>query len=380
MPSYFSKVSDPKVMGNININKFIEIIKNPNESIVSAISDARKYHSKKNKKRYDEIKRNLPCVTLNFTFKHYKKDKNINKPTGFIYLDVDNLLKINLEHPLIFASWVSLSGKGRGILVKVDNLSLDNFKETYIGISEKLGINTDVNANKASQFTVLSYDKDIYINNDSTKWIASKIETSPTTIAIINKKRKDANVMGVNNKIRYDNLEDYDFKGKNYIIFNDDKMQFSKAYIPPTIKSGLRNTHLSCIAYQIRALNKNLESTEFKRFILNVNSSVCKPPLEEKEVISIVGRIEKNKDIKPILNFERRIIFNPKSGYNTKQKKSISNKLLGKLRSKKTLKELEFIVDKWDESSYGKLTQKRLQKISGKNIKTIEKYYRQLIN
>ncbi len=57
--------------------------------------------------------------------------------------------------------------QGYNIIVRVDGLTLSNFKSTYEHICKDLGLSEEVYdtcAKKATQFSVLSFDKDIYIS------------------------------------------------------------------------------------------------------------------------------------------------------------------------------------------------------------------------
>ncbi len=158
------------VLGSIEINEFLSIVKNGNEYL-ETIKEARSKHLK-DRTTYDKIKvSELPCYTLNFTFDKKKSNETILASTGFIYLDYDNSTKIDTSNPLIFATWLSLSGTGRGILVKTSDLTLNNFKDTYHYIAKELNIEPDSQACKATQFNVLSYDPNLYVNYESRVWI-----------------------------------------------------------------------------------------------------------------------------------------------------------------------------------------------------------------
>ncbi|WP_298895744.1 BT4734/BF3469 family protein [uncultured Psychroserpens sp.] len=369
------------MINEIDVYHALNLIKSPEEPIKHLIEEARQAYTNGRLTEYNRIKKSLPCVTFNFTFDKWKKDRNIIESSGFIYLDIDGTTEIDLNHPLIFASWISLSGSGRGVLVKVDNLSKANFKSTYKAISKELKIESDTRARKATQFTVLSHDSKIHINNDSITWLArkeSKIKTAPSTLTYIKKEEEDITEMGAKYEVNYDNIGDIDFGGKDYIFFPDEKELIAKAWIPKLIAVGSRNEILSSIAFQFRALNPDLTFENFENFIYRINKSRCEVPLEDAEVFKIVCKIEKTDILIPMLNTPRRIVFNPESNLTRKEKIEITNKYLGKLRSQKTLKELEGFVNKWDYEENGKVSQRKLAKVSGKNIKTIERHYKEI--
>ncbi|KFF75994.1 hypothetical protein HX13_01160 [Chryseobacterium sp. P1-3] len=166
MINYFNNLHDPVVKGEIDIYDFLDRVKNPDVNIKNRIEQARSCHSF-DKRKYTLIKEQLPCFTLNFSFRERKSNNNIKEPTGFIYIDVDEKIDIDLSNEYIFASWLSLSGTGRGILVKVDGLTKENIKYVFNELSLILKVPSDKRAVKATQFCVHSYDEDLYYNEDS---------------------------------------------------------------------------------------------------------------------------------------------------------------------------------------------------------------------
>lgn len=379
MPSYFKNVTEPAVIGEIDVYSFLDEVEKPKPSRKEAVLKARGFYNEGNKNKYDSLKKQLPCVTLNFTFNDWKNNNNIIAPTGFIYIDLDGTTELDLTNPLIFSSWISLSAKGRGVLVRVNNLSLDNFKDTYEAISKELGIVSDNDAGKATQFNVISYDPEPYINNNSITYEAKEvIKATPTSLEYNIRERKDTYDLGGKHRVSYDNIHNIDFGDKDYIIFEDEKELIAKLWIPPVIHSGTRNNIISSICSQCKYLNPLMDSENFKRFILNINRSRCNPPLEDKEVLQIITKTEKSKITESIYDVERRVIFNPDTKLDKSQRRKITNQISGKIRSKSTLNELQEIINNWDFEEYGKITQVKLAKVSGRNIKTVEKYYKSL--
>lgn len=376
MISCFKNIKSPTVVGEIDIYDFIESIKTPNPNLRIEIEKAREYIYHDEKDKYVQLKETLPCFSLNFSFNQKKKNSNIKSPTGLIYIDIDNGIEIDLDNRYIFAAWKSLSGLGRGVLVKVNGLTLNNFKKTYFDISRELNIVADKYAAKATQYNIHSYDKDIYINEDSLIWYAKEDNKTPITLTYREKKRKDIKALGVNPKILYNNINDLDFGDSEYLFFPEEKEAIAQAFIPPRIYLGQRNQILSAIAFQIRALNPELPIEDYKRFILNINSSRCTEPLKENEVLGIASKVLNNESLEPIYNKPRRIIFNPNLNITNEKKRKITNKYLGQLRVKRTKFEIKECLENWDFDNLGKVTQKKLALETRKNIKTIEKYYK----
>ena len=377
MINYYNNIYTPLVNGEIDVYDFFDRIQNPDSKIKELILLARVYKMNDDEDAYQKIKSSLPCYTLNFSFDGKKSNENIIAPTGFIYLDIDNVENINLSNPYIFAAWQSLSGAGYGILVKVDGLTLENFKITYQAIGKELGIEVDLNAAKATQFTIQSYDEDIYINNDSTTWEATTLD-APTTLSYKKKKKRYANVKGEKETIQYDNLHEIDFEGQDYLVFPDEKYEAAKAYIPKRINSGNRNQTLFTIGLQFKALNPNISPNYLYKKLHGINSICCHPPLPENEVNRIISNIVELQSPEPFPNYPRRVIFNPEANLSLHEKRKIVNGVTGAIKSQKTLASLACAVLYWDYWIHGRVTQKKLQKVTGRNIKTIEKYYKEL--
>jgi hypothetical protein len=375
MISCFAHIKSPLVAKEVDIYEFIEQVKEPNQSVLDLIIKARTNYGK-DKDFYNKIKEQLPCFTLNFSFDNRKANANIKAPTGFIYLDVDNKTDIDLANELIFVSWKSLSNNGRGVLVKVDNLTKDNIKNTYLSIAKELNIEADKHANKPTQYCIHSYDKNIYLNNDSITWkcINEEIKKTPTE-SILEKGKKDSSEMGVFPKLRFNNIDDYNFNGKDYLYFENDKEEIAEVFIPIQIEKGNRNNILSAIANQIKALNPSAYFDDYNRLLISINLKHCKPSLKDNEVSALIRRNFKNKESIFILNKSKRFLFNPKSNLSKKEKIYITAPIMGQRKSSRTLEEIRDVLKNWDIKKQGKVTIKSLIIETGKCKNTIEKYY-----
>lgn len=380
MINYYKCVtSSKKVLGSIEIQEFLDKIKEGDENLDNII-DAREYYDE-NAVKYVNIKRNLlPCYTLNFTFNHSRGNNNITGSTGYIYLDIDGTTDIDLTNSLIYATWISLSGYGRGALVKVDNLTHDNYSYNYELISKKLGVKSDNGAKKSTQVNVLSFDPNIYINNVSSSWLA--IDTEKTHYSNNTKNNTTIpNVMGSFNivPIRYDNLdeliENVEFNGEVIHDFKT-KVKYSKVKIPyKGIPVGCRNSMLTGITYQKRALNPSIEKLHLFRYINKINRNDCYEPLSINEINTIVDYVMNVEDIKPVLNDERRFVFNSDYELSTREKRQEVMKVLNSDRVKKSKMNMEYAISVWDFETDGNISQKGLALKIPMNIKTVKKYY-----
>ncbi|RXP46864.1 hypothetical protein EC396_13365 [Lutibacter sp. HS1-25] len=369
------------VLSSIKIEDFLSYVKEGNESLPYILEARSKFPN--DKSSYYIIKTTkIPCYTLNFTFNKKKSNETINSNTGFIYLDYDKSIEIDTSNQLIFATWLSLSGTGRGILVKVDSLTLENFKYTYQSISKELNIETDHQACKATQSNVLSYDPNIYINYDSRVWVANDTQ--------INKKYQHSNikieketictVIGyTGTKVRYDNLNEItkniDFNGEAIYCF-EQKIQYAKCFLPiGKIKVTTRNKILSSYAYQLKALNPLIKEIDLWKIITYINNTRCEIQYPKNELDVIVKSIMSKGKIEPKLNATRRFFYNPDYDLSVKKRRQLSIKAINFEKTQNSIKRIEQIVNEWDFKKDGKITQKGIKAKGGGCLNTIKKYY-----
>ncbi len=376
----FKNIKSPQVIDEIDTYTYLNNLTNIDAKTYDKIKEARYFYQQGEKEKYNKIKHKLPCYTLNFGFDKYKLNDNIIGSTGFIYIDVDNETNIDLNNELVFASWKSLSNNGRGILVKVEGLYLNNFQYNYNLIAGKLGVKADKGASKATQYTIQSYDENLYLNEDSITFKALEVNKKVPTSIPLKKENKDSTELGIKSSIRFNTISDYDFKSKPYLYFPEDKEAIAEIYIPRRIEKGDRNTKLYAIGMNIRGINPYINTKSIEGFIYSINLNHCKPPLKDNEVSSIIRSIMRVENPTPFYNKERRIIFNPDFKFSTTEKRTIINKLLGEKRRKKTYEELKECINNWDFEHYGKITIKKIAKVSKRNKKTVAKYYSKLRN
>ncbi|TDT41963.1 VirE-like protein [Maribacter spongiicola] len=371
--------SSNNVLGSLTPDQFLSKIKSGDEHLEKILKARQVYRT--DSSEYNNIKvTQLPCYTLNFTFEGVRNNCSIIASTGHIYIDLDNQREIDLQHPLIYASWMSLSDNGRGILVKVDNVNPENFKDVYSDISKQLGIKADKRACKPTQPNVLSYDPQVYTNQNSLTYKAIDKEEIPHYNTINKEIDTIGTVVGTNfGNIRFDNLdeliENIEFNGDVLYDYRT-KVKYASVFIKTSrINRGERNDTICGYAYQLRALNLGIKYQDLYNVLKDINSKYCHPPLPLYKIHSITKGVMNVVDIKPKLNKERRFVYNPDYDLTPTEKRQLNIKVLSKDREKDSKRKIEKTIDDWDFEKEGKITQKGLAKISGKNIKTIQKYY-----
>ena len=375
----YQNVSKPTVNQTISIYDWLEKIKSSEYS--ETIKQARIFG--KDSDIYKSIKKSIPCVTYNFLFKDYKKNSNIFSSTGLIFIDIDNSdFDINtINKDKVFCYYKSFGGNGYSILVKVENLDYNNFEETYLNIVNELNLMTyyDDKAVKHTQYSILSFDPNIFINHNS--YIFKSNQNKKVSFGI----NKEKNHIGIlpndtfsESKIRFNNIDDY-FKDNDddYILF-EEKQNIVKPFIPVVTNEGSRNQRMYYLLSQYALLNMDYGDA-FLNSLANTINNTFTPKLEQNEIKQIIKSVIKkraNNELELNYNEPRRIIFNPKKQISGEQRRIISNKKIGEFRTNKTLQKIYDCIEDWNFKKYNKITQKNISIELGISIPTIKRYWK----
>jgi len=379
----FKNCENPNVSSNYDIKEILNIIKYGNDTL-PLVKSARAYG--KPSYNYKIIKdKQLPSFRYNFNFNGYATNKNIISPSGLIYLDFDNINDIP-NSDIIYAKWKSLSTKGFGVIVKVDNLNLNNFSNTYDEIGKQLNILPDPNARKATQQTVLSYDPDLYFNPNSITYTAKNISYSDKvkkvpSAHIIKKGERgllgDDTFLENSNTLRFNNISDYFInRNEEYLVFKD-KIKICEPFIQSIIERGKRNNIMFFHLSQYKMLNPNINRKTLKTLSETINKRMV-PKLSNNEVDSIIKSVFKKYEegtLELILNKERKFLFNPIYKLTREEKMKIVNSLNGELKKEATKETIYNTIETWDFESYGKIIQEKVADVSGFSVTTIKRYW-----
>jgi len=136
------------------------------------------------KQKSSKLKANLPSVCFSGKFGKDRKDEQLEKHSGFIVLDFDEISDLRekqteiISYPFVYACWVSPSGNGLKALIKIADGS--KHREHFQALQEifpeidKSGINV-------SRVCYESSDKDLYLNKNAEVFKKiKKIETQVT--------------------------------------------------------------------------------------------------------------------------------------------------------------------------------------------------------
>lgn len=415
MINTYNSIVQPAITGTISITDWLNKIQSSEHSKTITAARAGLID-------YTNTKKQLPAVTWNFRFIEYKKDTRCIYSTGFIFIDIDDKnFDINtLDKSKIFSYYQSFGGKGYGIIVKTKGIVFDNFKASYLTICNDLGISSfiDKNAIKASQFSVLSYDPNLFLNPESfvfdfslsldelnqsiSNYRKEILELNfysksnnlklPLTNLIeegnINKSNKEniwRLVRGkIENPIRYTNIDDFEFDS-DFICNWNEGLNFIRCYLPSGKLKDKRKRTILSYTTNLVFLNPDIKYLHALSILENINKVICNSPLDSNILEGILKSIlnQKNENrLKPHITL-RRILFKPNSELNTEDKLFVCGRLIKEKFEVEGCQRLNSIIEEWDFDNLGKISIRKIAKNSDMNERTIEKYYhhfKELIN
>ena len=156
----------------------LEIIKQ--EGYKSPIDELRILHDQ-DKNQYSEKKKELPIIMFNGRFSRFAKEGLIS-PSGLIVLDFDDIPSSDLitvwnelvRNEYVFSAWLSPSGHGYKVLVKLENNIDDTTHKEYfasLSTSPLFPIQyIDKTGSDISRCCFFSSDPDLYLNDNSKVW------------------------------------------------------------------------------------------------------------------------------------------------------------------------------------------------------------------
>jgi hypothetical protein len=289
--------------------------------------------------------------------------------------------------------WHSFGGQGWGIILKVDGLTLSNFKTVYISICKELGIIEfiDTNAIKASQFTVISFDDNLYTNPSSFQFNASSYsidDTNKNTIRpfVIKKEEEKRTItkglMVKSNQeylnLRFNNLDEVEMNNMPYIV-NWDGIQWVTCLIPiQKVTKGSRTKFLLAYCNNFVWLNPNVTKEKTHQVLTGVATIACIGEMTN-EINGIIKTIFIKKEegtLKPNINKkDRKIVFAKDSKYSLKEKLEICNQEQIERWIPISTQKLYQIIESWDFETFGKIAQAKVIKNNSIGKNTVQKYW-----
>jgi len=247
---------------------------------------------------------------------------------------------------------------------------------------------------KATQFTIISWDPNIYINEnpylfDAYKYIKIKpiktdtyidIETgevldfSPNDFASILQNLDISTTSSWPKDLKFSDATDF-IKNEDFLFFKE-KVDTTTVFLKKNVKQGSKHNYLCSVCQNILYLNPHLDKQKLFLFMKKV-AEIGGIQIMEKNLNKIIDNYieyKNNNTLSPNKNKPRRIIFNKESKLTKNEKISISNKENGKLRSENTLYKILECIDK------GIKKQKDIANELQMNVSTIRNYWKKIKN
>jgi predicted P-loop ATPase len=184
--SYFNNIAHTKKGMSLTFSDFLEKIKDGfwQDQVL-------KYRTE----RTQESKKALPYVTISGLFKERNSDL-LTQHSGFIAIDIDGLKDLNHVREQIccdnnfYAVFVSCGGSGLCAIAKINpKLHLESFNYLSKYLYEKYNIiEVDEKCKDVSRARFVSYDPDLYINQDAivvTVKPYTKVKKEPSTYVFV---------------------------------------------------------------------------------------------------------------------------------------------------------------------------------------------------
>lgn len=380
-----NSITDRSIKDNMSLEGLVGFIKNPSVDHKDKVELARKYG--KGSEVYNSIKKTqIPCAILNFTHsKGYVRGNTVSKPTGYLYIDVDGNLDIDLSSEYISAYWKSLSGTGYSIVVAVKGLAKSNYKSATMEVSDLLDLPLDKGAISIDRVTCISYDPNAYYNPNAIVYnIQSKSDNKG--ISQYATKYNNLSLMGsslldtLGQSIRVSTIDDLykgiDFNGEPiYDLGSKRGMYFDIGFAMGGITEGARNSTMYSVVMQLRAMNTWCQKEQMFHFIKYINRKIFFPMLSWKEVEIIVENAYKVPINKLELKWGKykRFLYNKDYDLTVKDKRSLLMKSINENKSSTTNKRILSTIEYWNFEKCGKITLKKISEVSRLSEVTVKR-------
>lgn len=350
-----------EIIDRLTLKEVVYLIRNPSDEHIQVINLARSVG--KGNSLYRKLKSEVPCFIPNFTFKdNYVKGANVLESTGYLYIDVDGSLDINLSSEYIVAYWKSMSGMGYSIILSVSGVDKSNFANATVSISNDLGIPYDPKAISIDRNCIISYDENaFYTDNYSTYTYIEKVyETvesynNNNRVATVTYSSKGNLITSTKSRL-FDNIE---FEGD---VMTDLGSKVGYSTIGNKnikIPEGKRNGSLFFMGCQLKALNPWLDFSRFSKYMNIVNKDGCTSPISQKELSvickNVFGKFDKG-ELKVVLNKTCRFLFNPDYQLTPTQKRSYMMSFINKKRTEECIKKITDYIHDTGETNNSKIS------------------------
>lgn len=197
--SKFNLCYDKVKICDITLRQYINMVKNGDTRDIVERGRAQKQivnnsspeNEKAEKTKYKAIKSKCPCVTGSMTSDFKGRDKNhIDKVNGYIVIDIDDEVNESLINELKADKYTailhrSFGGDGICIFIRI-NANIDSFKNSYLYLEkyyfDTYGVVTDRSCKDVTRLRYISFDPDIFVNENAEKCSVRKSVIKPAPV------------------------------------------------------------------------------------------------------------------------------------------------------------------------------------------------------
>lgn len=392
----------------IDLPQLIKLIKNnPEKPLIDWIRLLRKQGNDE----YKQFKDGLPYITPNCMVKYRalkdeKLELNFIASSGYIYFDIDDTKDVDAFKEYFIKKYghlvamvsKSTSCGGLSILFRLSNTI--NSNEEFLQVWDTIRTtilkdeNIDIKCKDFGRGMYISYDPDVYVNYEN----EITVETSNCRSKKDNNIGKDR-VKHPISKNNTNNRVDYSFLEKqnsiipidivlskiitktqvpvDNIIVDFKPVEYAEVFIPKHIKDGTKHTIYTKIIHQLVYLNPTIEKEYIFSYLWFINNNHARPRMEKRELVRLFHMVYTNikttGEIHPSIN-TKMVHFNPKYRFTGQEKNVVANILKGFYTRYQSINK---IIRAKEELTCqgGKITQKRVAKISGLSHKTVQTHF-----
>ena len=150
---------------------------------------ADKVRNARTREEMDRAKFDAPGFSFSGIFERRGKERLI-RHSGIMAIDIDHLdgdvfseKERLMKNPYVYSVFLSISGKGLKVLVKVpESLDAESHKLYYRAIAEDFGVDEDRRAQDVARYTNVTYDPDLHLNPGALVWDKTVEAKEETTI------------------------------------------------------------------------------------------------------------------------------------------------------------------------------------------------------
>jgi len=355
---------------------------------------------------YKTLKESLPNITPHVDVKERKLEddhftENFICFTGLLYFDLDNVKNVLQEKQRIIEQYgsevalvcLSPSGAGITILVRVSN---EITKGTFPFIWNKVRTTllkdekVDTKATGIGRAMFISYDPDVYINNDSVvdvdiKDVEIGIQPSSYSSSLYNS--LDSNLFKRKNKDEYRwyhiyNLDEVlaNIKTKTIVPVSNPVVEFKEVEVLDEIRimfkirDDYKHAFFYRIIHQLYYLNKDVELDYIYSYLFFINNNKTTERMRTKELVRFFNSVIDNINRTGEYHIEtriKRVHFNPDNkAISGDEKKSIASVINGFFTRWETRKKIDSAIELLNVQNI-KPTNRAIAKLIGMSVDTI---------